>query len=296
MRSERIDGVATLFLTATVIWGSTWLAIKYQLGVVAPEVSVVYRFAVAGLLLIAYCLATGHPLRYSPRDHVFLALQGVLLFGLNYVAIYVAEQFVASGLVAVVFSTIVFMNPLGIRIVFGSPPVTARILIAAALGVAGIALLFLPDLVLATRGGDAALGVAFGLGGTVIASAGNLAAFRNQRAGIPIVQGNAWGMLYGAAVAAGIALAQGVPFTFDARPAYVLSLAYLVIAGSIAAFGAYLTLLKKVGAGPASFVGVATPVVALALSTLFEDYRWSATAAAGVVLAVAGNVLAMRRI
>ena len=290
-----MNGTAALFLTATVIWGSTWLAIKYQLGVVAAEVSVVYRFAAAGALLFVYCAATRRSLRFSRRDHAFLALQGALLFGLNYVAIYVAEQYVASGLVAVLFSTIVFMNPIGMRVVFGAPPLTARILLAAAVGVVGVALLFLPDLAEATRGGDAALGVVYGLAGTLFASGGNLTAFRNQRAGIPIVQGNAWGMLYGAIVAAALAFAQGVSFDFDRRPAYLLSFAYLVIAGSIAAFGAYLTLLKKVGAGRAAFVGIATPVVALALSTVFEDYRWSGVALAGVVLAIAGNLLAMRR-
>jgi drug/metabolite transporter (DMT)-like permease len=293
-QADRAPGAAVLFLTATAIWGSTWLAIKYQLGVVAPEASVVYRFAAAGALLVAFCLAAGRPLRFSRRDHAFLALQGGLLFGLNYVSVYVAEQYVASGLVAVVFSMIVFMNPIGMRIVFGAPPLTARILLAAALGVGGVALLFLPDLVAAARGGGAALGVAYGIAGTFIASLGNLAAIRNQRAGIPIVQGNAWGMLYGALAAGAVALAQGVAFTFDLRPAYLLSFAYLVLAGSIAAFGAYLSLLRKVGAGPAAFVGVATPVVALALSTAFEGYRWTGVALAGVVLAVAGNLLALR--
>jgi drug/metabolite transporter (DMT)-like permease len=294
VQAVRAPGAAALFAIATAIWGSTWLAIKFQLGVVAPEASVVYRFAAAGSILAAFCIATGRPLRFPLREHGFLALQGTLLFGLNYVAVYLAEQYVASGLVAVLFSTIVLMNPIGMRVVFGGPRLTAPILLAAALGVAGVALLFLPDLVAATRGGDAALGVAYGLGATLLASGGNLAAIRNQKAGIPIVQGNAWGMLYGALAAGIVAVAQGVAFAFDPRPAYLLSLAYLVLAGSIAAFGAYLSLLKKVGAGRAAFVGVATPIVALALSTMFEGYRWSGVALAGVALAVIGNLLALR--
>jgi drug/metabolite transporter (DMT)-like permease len=289
---ERDSGAAALFLTATLIWGSTWLAIKYQLGVVAPEVSVVYRFAAAGALLFAFCLATGRALRFPLRDHAFMALQGTLLFGLNYIAIYLAELYVTSGLVAVLFSTIAFMNPIGMRLAFGVP-LTIRMLVAAALGVSGVALLFLPELA-AARGGEWALGIAWALAGTALACGGNLAAVRNQRAGIATYQGNAWGMLYGAGAAGAAALVRGVEWTFDARAPYLISLAYLVLAGSIAAFGAYLTLLKRVGAGPAAFVGIATPIIALALSTVLEGYRWTALGLVGVVLALAGNALALR--
>src|SRR5437868_9365510 len=101
MRGVSAPGTATLFLTATLIWGSTWLAIKYQLGAVAPEISVAYRFAAAGALLIVWCFATRRSLRFTRREHLFLALQGALFFGLNYAAIYIAEQYVTSGLVAV---------------------------------------------------------------------------------------------------------------------------------------------------------------------------------------------------
>lgn len=285
-------GVVGLFLTATVVWGSTWLAIKYQLGTVAPEWSVAYRFALAALLLVIWCVATGRSMRFSARNHLFLAALGITLFGLNYICVYWAERYVASGLVAVVFSTIVFMNPIGMRFVFGTP-LSARTFIAATLGVAGIALLFLPELTAARRGGDAGLGVAFGLIGTVVASNGNMVAMRNHDAGIPTFPGTAWGMAYGAVTAAIVAIVQGVSMSFDSSPAYLLSLAYLSVFGSIVAFGAYLTLLKRVGGGPAAFVGVATPIIALALSTLFEGYRWTWIAVLGVVLAVIGNWIAL---
>ena len=215
-----------------------------------------------------------------------------MLFGFNYAAIYIAEEYVTSGLVAVLFSTIVFMSPIGMRLVYRAP-LSPRVFIAATLGVAGVALLFLPDLAAAREGGGAAQGVAYALGGTVIACAGNIVAVRNQRAGIPTFPGTAWAMLYGALVTALVALVQRVPWALDLRPAYWLSFAYLVVVGSIAAFGAYLTLLKRVGAGPSAFVGVTTPIVALALSTLLEGYRWTGIAVAGVVLAVIGNLLAL---
>ena len=286
-------GTTALFIICSAIWGSTWLAIKYQLGVVAPELSVAYRFGLAAIVLLAWCAATRRSLRFSARAHRYLAALGVMLFGLNYIGIYWAERFVTSGLVAVLFSTIVFMSPVGTRLAFGAP-LSARTLIAATMGVAGVTLLFLPELDQATHGGSAGYGVAFALGATVIACGGNLIAIRNHNAGIPTFPGTAWGMAYGAITAAIIAVLRGVPWTFDIHPAYLLSLAYLSVFGSIIAFGAYLTLLQRVGGGPAAFVGVATPVIALALSTLFEGYRWTWVAALGVVLAVAGNWLALR--
>ena len=292
MRSVSAPGSATLFLTATLIWGSTWLAIRHQLGAVAPQISVAYRFAAAGTLLIVWCLATRRSLRFTAREHGFLALQGATFFGFNYVAIYVAEQYVTSGLVAVLFSTIVFMNPVGMWLVYRTP-LTVRMFVAATLGVAGVGLLFLPDLAAARSDNDAERGIAYALAGTLLASVGNTTAVRNQRHGIPIFPGTAWAMLYGSIAVAIAASFQRIGWTFDPRPAYALSFAYLVLAGSIAAFGAYLTLLKRIGAGPSAFIGVATPVFALTLSTFLEDYRWTSVAALGVALAVAGNVIAL---
>jgi len=284
---------AILFATATLIWGSTWLAIKFQLGSVAAEVSVAYRFVLAAALLGAWCALTGRSLRFTLRQHVFIALQGGLLFGLNYVAVYWAEQYATSGLVAVLFSTIVFMNPIMAHYVLGTP-LLLRTLLAAALGVAGVALLFLPELLQVRAGGSAALGIAFGLGATVIAAGGNIAAVRNQRAGIPVLPGTAWGMLYGGVVAGATAVLHGAQWTIDTSALYLVSLVYLSLFGSVVAFGCYLTLLEKVGPARAAYTGVAIPVVALALSTLFEGYRWTWVSALGVALAVVANWIAMR--
>jgi drug/metabolite transporter (DMT)-like permease len=287
-------GVVPNFLTCTVIWGSTWLAITYQLGVVAPEASVAYRFALAAALIAGGCLATGRSLRFPLRVHGLLVLQGALFFGLNYVGIYHAEQHVTSGLVAVLFSTMVFMSLVGTRLAFGTP-ITTRALVGAALGVTGVALLFLPEILAASTGGSAAVGIAFGLGATLLATCGNLVTMRMQRQHLPILETTAWGMGYGALIAAIVATSGGVTWTFDARLGYVASLAYLTVFGSVAAFLAYLTLLKKVGAGPASYTAVVTPVIAMLLSTLLEGYRWTLPGVVGVALAVAGNVLVLRK-
>jgi drug/metabolite transporter (DMT)-like permease len=282
----------TLFLIASAVWGSTWLAIKFQLGVVAPEWSVAYRFALAAIVLALWCAASGRSLRFTTRDHLWLALLGATLFGFNYIGVYLAEQYVTSGLVAVIFALIVFMNPIGMRLAFGTT-LSARMLIAGAVGVIGVALLFLPEIEQASRGGAVAWGIVLALVSTAIASGGNIVAMRNNAAGLPVLPATAWGMAYGAAIAALSAALQGIPPRFDAGMPYLLSLAYLAVFGSVVAFGAYLTLLKRVGGGPAAFTGVAIPVIAMLLSTLFEGYRWTAVAALGVVLAVAGNVIAL---
>jgi len=283
-------GPISLFSIATLIWGSTWLAITFQLGSVAAEASVVYRFALAALMLAAWCLATGRSLRFCATQHAWFASQGALLFGLNYLCVYWAEQHIASGLVAVLFSLIVFLNLVGVRVFFATP-VNRRTVLGAALGVTGVTLLFWREL--AGMQTDALRGILFGLAATVFASGGNLVAVRNQRRGIPVLPGVAWGMTYGTLTIAVVAAVNDIVWTFDPRPGYVLSLLYLAAFGSVIAFAAYLTLLGKIGAARAGYVGVAVPVVALLLSTVFEHYEWTLPALAGAALCIAGNVLVL---
>jgi drug/metabolite transporter (DMT)-like permease len=285
---------ASLFAVTTLVWGSTWLAIKYQLGEVAPEMSIVYRFAIAAVMVAAWARLRGQSLRLSAGAHAAVALQGVLLFSLNYVMVYRAERYATSGLIAVLFSTIVFMNAIGSRLVFATP-VTLRTLVAGTMGVTGVALLFVPELTQAAHGDAVGLAIALGIASPLFASAGSLAALRNHAAGIRVLPGTAWGMAYGTLTTALIATAMGVPWALDPRPAYIASLAYLAVLGSVVGFAAYLTLLTRVGATRAAYVNVATPVVAMLLSTLFEGYRWTPLAAFGVVLAVMGNWLALAR-
>jgi drug/metabolite transporter (DMT)-like permease len=282
-----------LFAITTAIWGSTWLAITFQLGVVEPQVSVVYRFALAAGILFAWCRASGQKLGFPLRTQAWLAAQGATLFGLNYVGIYIAERYVASGLVAVAFSTFVFMVPVGARLAFGAA-VSPRILIGAVLGVAGVALLFFPELRGAAEESNTSLGIAYALGSTAIAAIGNLITLRLQRDSVPTVSGTAWGMSYGALTAALVCVVDKSTWVFEWTTAYLASLVYLALVGSIIAFGAYFRLVELVGAGRASFTAISTPVVAMVLSTAFEGYRWTATAAMGAALAVAGNYLALR--
>ena len=290
-----LTNTTPLYLAVVLIWGSSWLAIKYQLGVVDPMASVAYRFLLAAVLLLLWCRWRGLSLRHAPRDHAFMALQGALLFSLNYLVFYWATEVLTTGLLAVVFSTIVLMNLVNAAYMFGQP-VSARVGLGAALGLGGIALVFWPELRAFGSGADAAAawrGLGLSLLGTLLASLGNMASLRNQRAGISVLQSNAWGMSYGALISCLLCLLAGVEFAWDWRPAYGLSLAYLAVFASIFAFGAYLTLVGRIGAGRAAYATVLFPLVALGLSTLFEGYRWSPESFAGIALVLLGNLLVL---
>lgn len=284
--------IILLFGATVLIWGSTWIAITYQLGVVPEAVSLVWRFLLASLCLFAYAIALRKPVLLPWREHPFLALQGIGLFGINYLLVYFATGRVTSGLVAVVFSTIVFWNLINERIFFRAP-FEPRVLGAAALGLAGIVLIFLPEVRMLSLQGPALQGMGFALAGTWLASLGNMAAVRNTSRGLPVVRVNAWGMLYGAAALALMAAVRGQPFMVEWTPAYLGSLAYLALFGSAAAFGCYLLLIHRIGSARAAYAAVLFPVVALLLSTLFEGYQWRAASLVGIALVLAGNVLAL---
>jgi drug/metabolite transporter (DMT)-like permease len=284
----------TLYACSVLIWGSTWLAIKFQLGVVPPAVSVSWRFAAAALMLMAYAQLRRLSLRFDARTHLWLALQGLLLFAINYVLVYLSEQYLTSGLVALIFSLVAFCNIVGLRLFF-SVPVKRSALSGSILGVIGVALVFWPELTNFSMSPARRTGVILALIATLVASLGNMAATRSHRIRLPVVQATAWGMLYGALFVAIYALADGEPFVFERSVPYVASLLYLALFGSVIAFVAYLTLMGRIGADRSGYAGVAIPIVALGLSTLFEDLHWDAFMLAGILMCVMGNVLVLRR-
>jgi drug/metabolite transporter (DMT)-like permease len=285
----------TLYLASVLIWGSTWIAITFQYGRVPPEVSVAYRFGLAALLLAGWCLIRGLKLRFTLREHGWMALQGALMFGINYVCVYLAEQRIPSGLMAVIFSLMAVLNLLGARLFFGTP-LPGKALWGTAIGVTGVGFICLPGAAETLRGGGIRTGLALALVGTVAASLSNLTSQRNQRHGIPVVQGNAVGMTYGAAFVTLYCWMAGRPFVFDPSLRYVSSLAFLAFFGSILAFGAYLTLVGRIGAGRAGYAMVAIPVVALILSTVVEGLHWHAWLVLGVALCLLGNILVLPRV
>ena len=283
-----------LFVACVAIWGSTWLAITYQLGAVAPEASVFYRFLLAALILFAYCVARKLPLGYSRRNHLWLALFGFLMFSVSYIFVYYAEEHVVSGLVAVGYSASPLLGMLGLRMFFRTP-ITARMTVGSVLGIVGITLVFWPEFAKLSGDGDTALGAFYTALAVILSSLGSMVAHRNRDAQIPVWQSMAWGMLYGAIFSLAITLGLAKPLSFLATPAYVLSLLYLTVFGSVLAFAGFLTLLNRIGAAKSGYIGVMVPIVALVISSFFEGFRWHALTLAGIAVSVAGNVLVLRR-
>ncbi|MDO6386642.1 DMT family transporter [Uliginosibacterium sp. 31-12] len=278
-----------LYAIASLIWGSTWMAITFQLGTVDPAASVGYRFLLAGGLFLLWSRWRGEACRLPLRTLRWVALQGVLLFGISYTLTYEAERHIASGLMAVLNSSMLLFNLIGMRLAFGRR-LDGKSLLGAGLGCLGIVLVFWPEL---STVDDASgwLGVACGLSAAVLASIGNLVAQRQHQHGVPLLAGTGWAMILGGATALLIALAKGQSLAFDTRPGYILSLLYLALFGSVFAFAAYFTLLGRIGAGRAGYVAVAVPILALILSAFFEGFVWQLWTVLGIACAVAGNLI-----
>ena len=283
-----------LYAVTVLVWGSTWFAIEFQLGDVPPEVSVFYRYAAASLVLFGWCVLRRLPLRYPPAAQLRFASLGALLFCLNYLCTYYAQEHITSALSAIAFSTMLWMNIVNSRLFFGIRS-DRRVIVGSIAGIAGIVVLFYPQID-ALSWTDATLyGATLSMSGALIASLGNMVSQSAQKANLPIVQSNAFGMLYGAAMTGLIAWVQGRPFVFELTTGYIVSLAYLVVFGSIVAFGAYLTLLGRIGPHKAGYAVVMFPVVALLFSVAFEGLALTANIVVGVMLVLAGNLVILRK-
>ena len=287
--------VLFLYATLVLIWGSTWAAIRYQLGPVAVEVSVAYRFAIAASVLFAFALLSGRSLRIPLRQYPMIVLQGLLLFSGNYFLVYYATGYITSGLIAVVFSALVLVNTVNERLFFKTP-IDRSIIIAAALGLAGIALIFWPEIGRLSLSDNTMIGIVCALLSLFIASLGNMAAYSNTGKNLSVIVVNAHGMLWGAALSALIAGLLGRDFNFSTETSYVASLLYLAVPGSAIAFGCYLVLMRRIGSARTAYSSVLFPVVALTISTVIEDYQWSLLSATGVILTLLGNWLVLLRV
>ena len=283
-----------LYIITIIVWGSTWLAIKYQLGSVDPMVSVVYRFGLATALLMFFCYVRGLRLRFSLKEHLFMALLGILLFSVNYWLVYVAELYLTSGLVAVLFSSIVFMNIANGSFFLGTA-VERKMIAGAVLGIIGIIMIFMPEIKGFDLSDKGVFGLSIGFISVLLASFGNITSARNTKNNIPVIQANAFGMGYGTILMAVIALSLGKEFSFVVSVPYIGSLFYLSVFGSIIAFGSYLTLIGSIGADKASYTIMVVPVAALVLSSFFEGYSWNFSSVLGMLLVVGGNFLALSR-
>ncbi|WP_350580534.1 DMT family transporter [Pseudomonas sp. HY2-MNA-CIBAN-0224] len=283
-----------LYVLTVLIWGTTWIALKLQLGVVAIPVSIVYRFGLAALVLFAVLLLSRKLQVMNKRGHLICLAQGLCLFCVNFMCFLTASQWVPTGLIAVVFSTATLWNALNARVFF-KQKIARNVIAGGALGLLGLALLFWPELSGHTATPQTLLGLGLALIGTMCFSAGNMLSSLQQKAGLKPLTTNAWGMLYGASMLAVYCAFNGIPFDMEWNTRYIGSLLYLVIPGSVIGFTAYLTLVGRMGPERAAYCTVLFPLVALNVSAFVEGYQWTASALAGLVLVMLGNVLVFRK-
>ena len=286
--------LAIYFVIITLIWGSTWLVIKTQLGVVPPSWSVAWRFLLGGSVMLVVCLTTGRSLAIGWRGHLFAVSVAVMQFVLNFNLVYRAEQHLPSGLVALSFALLLVPNALLSGIFLGQRT-TLRFAIGSLIGLIGVGMMVARDLVM--PGADSAailLGLALAFGGVLSASVANVMQASPLGRSLPLEGGLAWSMAYGGVFNAIVAWVLAGPPVIDWSPAYLAGLVYLGIVASAVAFTLYYALIRGLGAGRAAYSGVVVPVVAMALSTVFEAYVWTPLAVAGGALAMLGLVVALR--
>jgi len=281
-----------LYVVTVLIWGSTWIAINYQLGDIAPSVSLVYRFGLAAVIIFGYCHFKKLPLRFSSKQHIQFILFGLTLFSSNYYLLYTAQLYINSALTCIGFSTILFFNVFNARIWFKTK-INKQTYTGGLFGLIGITTLFWPQINQLTLGKETLIGLGICLTATFIASTGNMLSIKNQKMNLPLMPAVAWGMFYGASFMAFIALMKGESYTLSLTPTYLISLLYLSIFGSVIAFASYLTLLNRIGAHKASYTTIMFPAVAVVISTFVEQFSWSSYTVIGLVIILLGNLFVL---
>ena len=286
---------ALLFFIPSLIWGSTWYTIKFQLGIVDPILSVAYRFFIAGTILILFCLLFKFKMRFTYEEHLLFVLQGVLLFGINYWLVYLAEVQLTSGLIAVIYSLVVFTNA-----IFGSIFLRSKITWSIALGgilaILGTALIFKEEVRLLFGKTVVVSAILMSFGSLLLASLGNVLSAYSQKKKLPLLPSNAFSMMYGSMAVFIVGLVIGKKLNFEISYSYIFSLSYLAVFGSIIAFSTYLKIIGRIGPAKGSYALVLVPVIAMIFSTIFESYQWQKSALLGMPVLILGNLIAMDKL
>ena len=283
---------ALLFIACVFIWGSTWIALTFQVGQVDPIVAVAWRFSLAVVCLGLWILISKRSFRMPLRIHMKAVSVGFILYTLDYSFLYAAQQYMISALLAVLSSSVIYFTVI-LRRVLLKKPIRLEVVIGATFGLIGIVLIFLPEFAKMSIQDGLALGLLWAAISFFCAAVGNIISENILEEGTPVVQMNFYAMGYGLFFMYGIGLISGASFSFPQRPDFYFALVYLALFGSVLAFGAYMKLLQRIGSDKSTYVVLVYPIVALGLSTLFEGYQWTFMAAVGVCIVLAGNAVAM---
>ena len=287
------------FLLVTLIWSSTWIVIRDQLGpdpetAVPPVWSITYRFLISGVAMLVIARLMGQGLGLGRGGHVLAVLLGTLQFVVNYNFVYASELYITSGLAAVVFALLVVPNSLLAWLLFGQR-VTRGFVLGSAIAMAGVAALFIQEVrAAATPTADVLKGLGFVLVAVLGASAANVMQLMPAIRGRPLAPILGWAMVYGALLDGAFAWAFVGPPAVEARMGYWVGLLYLGLIASALAFWLYFEIIRKVGPARAAYSSVLIPIIAMLISTWLEAYRWSPLAIAGGLLGIAGLLVALR--
>tara|TARA_B100000745_G_C20114835_1_gene381614 strand:- start:179 stop:1033 length:855 start_codon:yes stop_codon:yes gene_type:complete len=275
-------------------WSPTWYVIKFQLGTVDPVLSVAYRFFIAALILFFFTIITKRKISFKLQDHFWFFLLGINLFSLNYILFYIANLYLISGIVAVCFSALIFMNILNERIFF-QIKATYKTYLASMIGLLGLFIIFNKEIIGFTYSNKVHYGILLGIIATYFASLGNIISLRNSKNNLPIISTLSYAMLYGSIFTFIVSVILNKEIIFDISFSYITSLLFLSFVGSVLAFTLYLKLIEQIGAGRAGYIGAIIPVVALIISTYFENLAWNQSIIFGLFLLILGAVLVIHQ-
>jgi len=286
---------SVLFSTVALIWGTTWIAITFQLGEINPILSVAIRFTLAAAILGGYCVLKGLSLRLPLHLHIKMASAGLCLYGLEYSLLYLSQQYIISALVALMSSGMIYINVVLRRVIL-KKPIRMEVVIGAAFGMLGMGFIFYPEFSQVQADTVLALGIALALASFLFAGFGNVISERILDHGTPVIQMNFWAMSYGALGIYTFAVLSGAKWSMPSHWQYYAALTYLTLFGSVIAFGAYMKLIRQMGSDKTAYVALVYPIVALIVSTIFEGYQWYFASVLGVLFVILGNAIAMGKL
>jgi drug/metabolite transporter (DMT)-like permease len=284
-----------LFAICTLIWGSTWIAITYQIGHTAETLAVAWRYTLAALCLGLFCTVRGLPFKLPLHIHIKMAGVGFFLYCLNYTLLYMAQAHIISALLALMSSSIIYFNVV-LRRWWLKQPIRLEVVVGATFGLAGIICLFVPEFSKVSMDAALAAGLSIAFVSFFSASIGNVISERILTSGTPVIQMNFYAMSYAMVMLYVTAWFTNDTLVIPTAPEFYISLLYLAIFGSVLAFGSYMKLLKQIGADKAAYVVLVYPIVALVISTFFEGYTWSWLSVLGVAVILVGNAIAMGKV
>ena len=283
-----------LFISTLIVWGPTWYIIKFQLGIVDPMTSVFYRFFLSSIIILVFCVLKKINLRFSLKEHFFIAALGVSLFNINYVLFYLSTVHLISGFVALCFSSILFLNVINNIILKGKFP-KIMTLVGGFIGTLGLLFIFYDEIINFEFSKGTSIGILLAVLATYFASIGNLISEYTSKIKLNVVAVTGYGMLYGSITLLIYLLVTGIELNFDFSYRYVFSLLYLAIFGSVFGFILYLSVIKNIGANDAAYIAIIMPLIALIISTIFEDLEWDLNLYVGAILVLFGNILILKR-